>query len=238
MLVKEFNKDTKTFFAVECQKRLYKKISKYQKIEIYASKYFGNILLLQDCFMLTEKNSNQYKETCINIIRKKKLDNILIIGGGDYEIAHHLFENKIIKKLSIVEIDYDVVKSCNKYFPLNHKLKKNEKNKINLIIDDGYKWLKEYTGSLFDLIIIDCTDPDTSAGILYSSKFYKIVNERLKRKGIFIQQSGSPLLHEKNLIKPIRKKLEICSFDNIKTVKFPMPIYPSGTWSFIHCKKA
>ena len=128
MLVKEFNKDTKTFFAVECQKRLYKKISKYQKIEIYASKYFGNILLLQDCFMLTEKNSNQYKETCINIIRKKKLDNILIIGGGDYEIAHHLFENKIIKKLSIVEIDYDVVKSCNKYFPLNHKLKKNEKN--------------------------------------------------------------------------------------------------------------
>ena len=65
----------------------------------------------------------------ISIIRKKKLDNVLIIGGGDFEIAHHLFENKIIKKLSIVEIDYDVVKSCKKYFPLNHNLKKNEKNK-------------------------------------------------------------------------------------------------------------
>ncbi len=63
MLVKEFNKDTKTFFAIECQKRLYKKISKYQKIEIYSSIYYGNILLLQDCFMLTEKNSNQHKES-------------------------------------------------------------------------------------------------------------------------------------------------------------------------------
>ena len=237
MLVKEFNKDTKTFFAIECQKRLYKKISKYQKIEIYSSIYYGNILLLQDCFMLTEKNSNQYKETCISIIRKKKLDNVLIIGGGDFEIAHHLFENKIIKKLSIVEIDYDVVKSCKKYFPLNHNLKKNEKNKINLVIDDGYKWLKEYKGDLFDLVIIDCTDPNTSADVLYSSKFYNIVNERLRKKGVFIQQSGSPLLHEKSLIKPMRKKLERYSFSNIKTVEFPMPIYPSGSWSFTVCKK-
>tara|TARA_B100000614_G_scaffold123253_1_gene110403 strand:- start:1225 stop:1941 length:717 start_codon:yes stop_codon:yes gene_type:complete len=237
MLVKEFNKDTKTFFAIECQKRLYKKISKYQKIEIYSSIYYGNILLLQDCFMLTEKNSNQYKETCISVIRKKKLDNVLIIGGGDFEIAHHLFENKIIKKLSIVEIDYDVVKSCKKYFPLNHNLKKNEKNKINLVIDDGYKWLKEYKGDLFDLVIIDCTDPNTSADVLYSSKFYNIVNERLRKKGVFIQQSGSPLLHEKSLIKPMRKKLERYSFSNIKTVEFPMPIYPSGSWSFTVCKK-
>ncbi len=237
MLVKEFNKDTKTFFTIECQKRLYKKISKYQKIEIYSSIYYGNILLLQDCFMLTEKNSNQYKETCISVIRKKKLDNVLIIGGGDFEIAHHLFENKIIKKLSIVEIDYDVVKSCKKYFPLNHNLKKNEKNKINLVIDDGYKWLKEYKGDLFDLVIIDCTDPNTSADVLYSSKFYNIVNERLRKKGVFIQQSGSPLLHEKSLIKPMRKKLERYSFSNIKTVEFPMPIYPSGSWSFTVCKK-
>ena len=161
----------------------------------------------------------------------------MIIGGGDFEIAHHLFENKIIKKLSIVEIDYDVVKSCKKYFPLNHNLKKNEKNKINLVIDDGYKWLKEYKGDLFDLVIIDCTDPNTSADVLYSSKFYNIVNERLRRKGVFIQQSGSPLLHEKSLIKPMRKKLERYSFSNIKTVEFPMPIYPSGSWSFTVCKK-
>ena len=67
MLVKEFNKDTKTYFAIECQRRLFKKKSKHQEIEIYTSKYYGNILLLDNCFMLTEKNSNQYKDTCVNI---------------------------------------------------------------------------------------------------------------------------------------------------------------------------
>ena len=128
MLVKEFNKDTNTYFAIECQKRLYKKKSKYQKIEIYASKYYGNVLLLEDCFMLTEKNSDQYKEICISIIPKRILSNVLIIGGGDFEIAKHLLKNRTIKKLNIVEIDYDVVKSCRKFFPLNYKLNKDEYN--------------------------------------------------------------------------------------------------------------
>jgi len=237
MLVKEFNKDTKTYFAIECQSRLYKKKSKYQKIEIYSSKYYGNVLLIDDCFMLTERKSNQYKETCINIVNKQKLNNILIIGGGDFEIAKQLFRNKIVGKLNIVEIDCEVVNSCKKFFPLNYKLKKNEYEKINLVIDDGYKWLKKYNDTPFDLIIVDCTDPDTSASVLFSSAFYKLVSNKIKKNGTFIQQSGSPLIHQNILIKPMIKKLEENSFGNIRTIQFPMPIYPSGSWSFTICKK-
>ena len=238
MLVKEFNKDTKTCFAIKCQKLLYKRKSKYQTIEIYSSEYFGNVLQLEGCFMLTEKKSNQYKETCLSIIYKKRLNNVLIIGGGDFEIVKHLFENKIVKKLNIVEIDQEVISSCKKFFPLNYQLKENDNDKINLVIDDGYKWLKKYRGKPFDLIIVDCTDPDTSADILYSSKFYKLISSKLEKNGIFIQQSGSPLIHESSIIKPMKNKLERNSFTNIKTVQFPMPIYPSGTWSFTICKRA
>ncbi len=237
MLVKEFNNDTKTYFAVECYSRLYKKKSKYQKIEVYSSEYYGNILLLEDCFMLTEKKCNQYKETCVNIIDKRKLNNILIIGGGDFEIAKQLFRSKTVVKLNIVEIDYEVVKACKKFFSSNYKFKKNQGNKINLAIDDGYKWLKEYRADPFDVVIVDCTDPGTSANILYSSGFYKLVYSKLKKNGVFIQQSGSPLIHQNNLIKPMSKKLEKSSFSYIKTVEFPMPIYPSGLWSFTICKK-
>ena len=238
MLVKEFNKDTKTFFAVECQSRLFKKKSKYQKIEIYSSKHYGNILLLDNCFMLTEKNSNQYKETCINIIGKKKLDNILIIGGGDFEIAKQLMESKIVGNLTIVELDREVVEVCQEYFPLNYKFKQSENNKINLVFDDGYKWLKDSKSSTFDLIIVDCTDPNTAASELYCSRFYKLVYQKLKKNGLFIQQTGSPLIHDKSVIKPVMTKLESSKFIGIKKTIFPMTIYPSGTWSFIHCKKA
>jgi len=238
MLVKEFNKDTKTYFAIECQRRLFKKKSKHQKIEIYMSKYYGNILLLDNCFMLTEKNSNQYKDTCVNIIGKKKLDNILIIGGGDFEITKQLIQNKIIGNLTVVELDREVVEVCREYFPLNYKFKQNENNKINLVFDDGYKWLKDSKNSSFDLIIVDCTDPDTPASVLYCSRFYKLVHQKLKKNGLFIQQAGSPLIHDKSVIKPVMKKLESNRFIGIKKTIFPMTIYPSGTWSFIHCKKA
>ena len=237
MLVKEFNKDTKTYFAIECQSRLYKKQSKHQKIEIYSSQYYGNILLLEGCFMLTEKRAEQYKETCVNIINKKKLDNILIIGGGDFEIAKQLFKNKTVGRLNIVEIDLDVVKCCKKFFALNYKLEKHEHDKVNLVIDDGYKWLKEYKDNPLDLVIVDCTDPDTAANVLYSSKFYKLVSNKIKKNGIFIQQSGSPLIHQDVLIKPMIRKLKKNSFNNIRVVQFPMPIYPSGSWSFTACKK-
>ena len=238
MLVKEFNKDTKTHFGIECQRRLFKKKSKHQKIEIYESKYFGNILLLDYCFMLTEKNSNQYKETCVNIIAKKKLDNILIIGGGDFEITKQLMQNKIIGKLTIVELDQEVVEVCREYFPLNYKFKKKERDKINLVFDDGYKWLRDSKNSTFDLIIVDCTDPDTRASVLYCTRFYKLVYLKLKKNGLFIQQAGSPLIHNKSVIKPVMTKLESIRFNGIKKTIFPMTIYPSGTWSFISCKKA
>ena len=237
MLVKEFNKDTKTYFTIECQSRLYKKKSKYQKIDVYSSEYFGNILLLDDCFMLTERKCDKYKESCINIIHKNTLNNILIIGGGDFEITKQLFKNKNVTRINIIEIDYEVVEACKKFFPSNFKFNKNEYAKINLVIDDGYKWLKKYQAEPFDVVIVDCTDPDTTANMLYSSVFYKLVNDRLKKNGLFIQQSGSPLIHKNNLIKPMIKKLERNSFSNVKTIQFPMPIYPSGSWSFTMGKK-
>ena len=101
----------------------------------------------------------------------------------------------------------------------------------------GYKWLKEYKDNPLDLVIVDCTDPDTAANVLYSSKFYKLVSKKIKKNGIFIQQSGSPLIHQDVLIKPMIRKLKKNSFNNIRVVQFPMPIYPSGSWSFTACKK-
>ena len=136
-----------------------------------------------------------------------------------------------------MEIDLDVVKCCKKFFALNYKFEKHEHEKVNLVIDDGYKWLKKYKDNPLDLIIVDCTDPDTAANVLYSSKFYKLVSNKIKKNGIFIQQSGSPLIHQDVLIKPMISKLKKNSFQNIRGVQFPMPIYPSGSWSFTACKK-
>ena len=77
------------------------------------------------------------------------------------------------------------------------KLNKKSKDKVNILIEDGYEWIKNNNTLKFDVIIVDCTDPNLIAKKLYSEKFYKNIFNNLKSGGQLIQQSGSPYLDEK-----------------------------------------
>ena len=239
MLVKEYNKESGTQFGIECEKLLYKAKSKFQNIKVYKSKKYGNILMLDDCFMLTEKGNDQYHNKCISLIGKKSRSlDVLIIGGGDFGLIKGLFEKLNVNSINLVEIDNQVINISREFFPSFFKLSKKSKNKVNILIEDGYEWIKNNNTLKFDVIIIDCTDPNLIAKKLYSEKFYKNIFNNLKNNGQLIQQSGSPYLDEKKIIIPTKKKLDKIGFKNISLHKFNMPIYPLGLWSFIQCKKA
>ena len=62
MHASEFNKVTGTTFSIKCEKLIYKAKSVFQKIKVYQSKQYGNIMMLDDCFMLTEKGNDQYHD--------------------------------------------------------------------------------------------------------------------------------------------------------------------------------
>jgi len=238
MLVKEYCKKSNTFFGIDCQKLLYSAKSKFQKIKVYSSKIFGNVLMLDNCFMITEKCSDQYHDECLRLIDlKNNKIKILIIGGGDFGLVKKISEEKKFDKIDIVEIDNKLIIACKKYFKNNFKFNKSITNKISLYIDDGYEWVKKRNKLKYDVIIIDCTDPNLIAKKLYSNIFYKNINNILKKNGIFIQQSGSPILDYKEIITPTIKKLKNNNFKKIIISTFYMPIYPLGLWSFIKSKK-
>ena len=239
MLVKEYNKESGTQFGIECEKLLYKAKSKFQNIKVYKSKKYGNILMLDDCFMLTEKGNDQYHNKCISLIGKKSRSlDVLIIGGGDFGLIKGLFEKLNVNSINLVEIDNQVINISREFFPSFFKLSKKSKNKVNILIEDGYEWIKNNNTLKFDVIIIDCTDPNLIAKKLYSEKFYKNIFNNLKNNGQLIQQSGSPYLDEKKIIIPTKKKLGKIGFKDISLHEFSMPIYPLGLWSFIQGKKA
>ncbi len=70
-IVSEYNKDTKISFSITINKKLVNRKSKYQKIEIYESHKFGNVLLLDGCFMFTEKDHHYYHNKCFDLINQK-----------------------------------------------------------------------------------------------------------------------------------------------------------------------
>ena len=112
-------------------------------------------MYLDGCFMLSEKNKDYYHDECIKLI-PKGAKNILIIGGGDCAIAKLLSNQSSVKEIDIVEIDKQVVLLSQKYFPRHFNYKKNDKKKINLIIEDGYVFLKKR--KKYNCIIVDSTD--------------------------------------------------------------------------------
>ena len=66
-------------------KLILEEFSPFQKITIFESKRYGKALLLDDCWMTAEKSEKYYHECLIHpaLCGSKKIDNILIIGGGD-----------------------------------------------------------------------------------------------------------------------------------------------------------
>ena len=109
--------------------------------------------------------------------------------------------------------------------------------KINIIIEDGYAYLKA-SHKKYNCIIIDSTDPINQAKILVTKKFLRECYKSLTKMGVIIQQSGSPLKDTKAIIEPLQKKYKDLGFINNNVTSFSMPLYPTGTWSFISAKRA
>ncbi len=232
----EFNKESKISIGLEYEKYLHQSQSKYQHIDVLRTIKYGNVLYLDNCFMMSEKHNNFYHEECINLV-PKSAEKILIIGGGDCGISSKLLKRKKVKNIVISEIDEDVVKICKKYFPKNFNLNEKNKQRIKIKICDGMNYLKNCK-EIFDCIIIDSTDPIGEARKLFSKSFIKYLYNNLSANGTVVHQSGSPIYNLKNIINPLFKKYTNVGFKNLTLTSFPMPLYPSGTWSFLRAKRA
>ncbi len=232
----EHDDQTGTSIGVEYEKYLYQSQSKYQNIEIIETKKYGNAMYLDGCFMLSEKNQDYYHDKCINLVPTNS-KRVLTIGGGDFAIARMLCDRNNVRDIYIVEIDGEVVNVSRKYFPKHFKLTSRNSKKITLIIQNGEKFIKE-NQEKFDCIIIDSTDPVDNAKVLISKPFLKGCYRTLSKNGRIIQQSGSPLKDMRKIIKPLKDKYLEIGFKSIQIHEFPMPLYPTGTWSFITAKRA
>jgi spermidine synthase len=222
--------------GLEYEKYLYQCQSKYQKIEIIKTNKYGNVLYLDGCFMLSQMNQDFYHNECLNLT-PRNIRKILIIGGGDFAIASMLARKESVAEITVVEIDDAVVNVSKKYFPENFKLTEKQSKKIKLVVDDGMVYLKN-NKTKYETIIIDSTDPVGDAKILFSKKFIRACNDSLKKNGVLIQQSGSPLKDMDTVINPLVKIYESIGLRDVVVSSFPMPLYPTGTWSFLKAKRA
>lgn len=218
--------------SMEKTKVLYKKRSKFQEIEVFENPVYGRVMTLDGAVMVTTKDEFTYHEMIVHVPMAIKPDakRVLVIGGGDGGTARELTKYNSIDLIKVVEIDEDVVQVSKDYF--SELSIGFEDKRLELIIDDGVKFVANSPDESYDLIIIDSTDPNPesiSEG-LFNIDFYRNCHKILTPNGAIIIQASNPLLVPGE-ITSVKKKLDSL-FPTSSAYSANVLTYPGGYWLF------
>jgi spermidine synthase len=216
---------------------LYKKQSNYQRVEIIDTIAYGKALILDGMVMTTEKDEFVYHEMIAHVplLSHPRPERVLIIGGGDGGGAREVLKHDTVKQVDLVEIDEMVIDACKRYLPalstsLSHP-------NLSLYIEDGIEYMKKCPKNMYDVILIDSTDPVGPAEGLFTIDFYNDVHRCLKDGGIMVAQSESPHFNTNVFCEIYHCYGDIFGYENVHPYLVYIPTYPSGMWSFSFCSK-
>ena len=212
-------------------KLVVRKKTAYQEIIILKTFEYGNALMLDGCWMTSDRDEKYYHECLVHpaLSNLSKINTVLIIGGGDGGTLRECLKYKDITAIDLVEIDEEVI-NLSKHFlkEVGGDSWLDKRLKINIC--DGYKWVQNIKNNYYDAILIDCSDPSDFANGLFSTDFYKECKRILNEKGILATQSESPESFKKIHIEIIQSLKSI--FKTASTMYAFVPFYPSGIWSW------
>lgn len=220
--------------SLKVEEILYQGKLKYQDVLVFKSATYGNVLVLDNCIQVTERDEFAYQEMITHLAMNShaKPKKVLVIGGGDGGVLREMLKHDSVEEAWLCDIDEDVIKVSKEYLPEMAKAYNDPRVKVH--IGDGFKFLDEYKNT-FDVIVTDSSDPEGPAESLFQTPYFQLLHDALTEDGVITTQAENIWLHM-----PIIKKLKA----DCKTI-FPIaeyaytmiPTYPSGSIGFMVCTK-
>ena len=210
--------------------------SPFQKIEIFETTDWGNLMLIDGAVMLTTRDNFFYHEMMSHpaLFTHAAPKNVVIIGGGDCGTLREVLKHPGVQSAVQCDIDEQVTRMAEKWFP--ELCERNNDSRATLLFDDGVAYMKNCAPGSVDIVIVDSTDPVGPAEGLFNKAFYDSCFAALREDGILVQQSESPLALLE-LIKEMRGEMGKAGFTTFQTLPFPQPCYPTGWWSCTLARK-
>lgn len=219
-------------FGIKVKNHLFSQKSEFQQIDIFDSNEFGKMLTIDGLIMACEKDEFIYHDMIVHpaMATNPDVKRVLVIGAGDGGTVRELTRYAGIERIDMVEIDEAVTRACQKHMPLTAS--KLEDPRVNLIFDDGVKFVNEAKEASYDLVIVDSTDPISVGAGLFTTEFYTSCFRILSDNGILVNQHESPYF-EGNALEMKRAHSKIAKIFPIAEVyQAHIPTYPSGHWLF------
>jgi spermidine synthase len=217
--------------------RLFYEQSPYQTVEVFDTFDRGKMLTIDRMVMCTEADEASYHETIVHVPMQThpEIKDVLVIGAGDGGTIRELMRYPNIERVTMVEIDDAVVRASKKFLPSISSA--FDSPKLNLLIEDGIKFVKKAANSSYDLVIIDSSDPVGPSEGLFTKSFYEDVYRCLRPRGLVTVQSESPIFNPKAFVELNQCLKQVFGADWVHCYLVFIPMYPSGMWSLTYCSK-
>lgn len=220
--------------SLEVDKVLHVEKSKYQDVLVFKSKTYGNVLVLDNCIQVTERDEFSYQEMITHLAMNSHPNpkKALVIGGGDGGVLREILKHSSIEEAWLCDIDETVIEVSKKYLPDMAVSYQDPRTKVH--IGDGFKFLEEYKNQ-FDVIITDSSDPEGPAESLFQKPYFELLKNALTEKGVITTQAENMWIHM-DIISKLKKD---CSdiFTVVEYAYTMIPTYPSGSIGFMVCSK-
>lgn len=224
-----FTENQSAGLRISCRVRvmLHREESPFQEIAVYDTDQFGRLLALDDVIMTTTADEFIYHEMMAHVplITHPDPKRVLIVGGGDGGVVREVIKHPVAM-VHLVEIDGRVIEVSKTFFPTISSGLRDPRVKV--IIADGIEHVRKSAG-LYDVIIVDSTDPVGPAVGLFEEGFYRSVHDALAGDGLFVAQTESPFFNG-DLIGRLQGTLRKI-FPSVFLYLASIPTYPGGLWT-------
>ena len=213
---------------------IFSKETQYQRVDIIDTIPFGRCLVLDGKIQSSEADEFIYHEALVHpaLLTHPNPKNILIAGGGEGSTLRETLKNSTVDKVTMVDLDEEVVEICKKYLPHHHAQSFND-SRLVMHYADVMQFL-ETTDDSYDVIIMDVPDPleHGPAYQLYTQEFYTLLKSRLTKDGVAVIQAGfaGPTSYQE-VFSPIYRTLSTI-FSTLAPFRVFLPSF-GGMWGFM-----
>ena len=215
---------------------IYAKSSQYQRIVVTKGKT-GYALFLNGNLQFTSFDEYRYHEALVHpafAAFDGTPKRVLVLGGGDGLAVREILKYTSVEHIQLVDLDPGMT-GLSKALPALAELNNHsfEDPRVSVTNADAFVWIDSTQMEPFDIAIVDFPDPNNFAlGKLYSTRFYKLLKQKLTPDAAVVIQCTSPLI-ARNSYWSIIKTLESVGF-TVKPYQTTVPSF--GVWGYALAK--
>jgi spermidine synthase len=210
---------------------IYAKTTPYQRIVITRGRA-GFQLFLNGNLQFSSTDEYRYHEALVHpamMAEGGQPRRVLVLGGGDGLALREILKYPSVESVTLVDLDPNMTQLSRRFPPLAELNKHSfDDPRVTVINKDAMIWLEESVPP-FDAAIVDFPDPNNFAlGKLYTTRFYRLLKERLTADAAVTVQCTSPLFARTSYWCIIRT-IEAAGFQ-VKPYQTSVPSF--GIWGY------